>query len=135
MNFTVLGMKERKNDHTENLGSAILASGDSCGIGAFIPEGSQTGVSAKEAADSRCDFVNWIFIIVCAFGDGWNSDNAAIRLAWLFQNGDFVCSSADLRGRSRLWILDIPGEEDTENEPVRCLKGNRSFLMASKGSI
>ena len=48
-----------------------------------------------------------------------------IRLSWLFQNGDFVCSSADLRGRSRLWVLDIPGEEGTEKEPVRCLKGNR----------
>ena len=34
-------MERRKNDHTENLRSAILASGDSCGIGAFIPEGSQ----------------------------------------------------------------------------------------------
>ena len=83
----------------------------------------------------QTDFVNWIFIIVCAFGDGWNSDNAAIRLSWLFQNGDFICSSADLRGRSRLWVLDIPEEEDTENEPVRCLKGNRSFLMASKDSL
>ncbi len=27
------------------------------------------------------------------------------------------------------------GEEDMENEPVRCLKGKRSFLMVSKGSL
>lgn len=80
-------------------------------------------------------FINWIFIIVCSYGDRWDSGNAAIRLSWLFQNGDFVCSSADLRGRSRLWVLDIPGEEDTEIEPVRCLKGNKPFLMATKGSL
>ena len=128
-------MERRKNDHTENLRSAILAVGDTCGIGAFIPEGSQTGADAREAADSRCDFINWIFIIVCSYGDRWDSGNAAIRLSWLFQNGDFVCSSADLRGRSRLWVLDIPGEEDTEIEPVRCLKGNKPFLMATKGSL